>query len=386
MKNVLLVGIEGVYNYGCEAIVRGTVKILKDAVPGINISYASYNYVDDVRRLEGCDINVVERKHFARWSLRNILRKLLSFVGVKIRMPYDDVSLLKGYDAVFSIGGDIYTLTSNGGYNKELPQLLEKCKVVGAKYILWGASVGKFEKNPEALSFFREHLKKIDAVVVREKVSYEYLRSMGLGETLFLAPDPAFFVPCNDLRLKSGGEKVVGVNLSPHSALYMYNSREDAIKKQCEALVRLAERMQCRIMLLPHVISDDVCDNDLHYLSCIKDFISEDCHNKVELVATDPGFVGIKQYLAKCDYVIAARMHCAINAICVGVPTLFLSYSEKAKGMSEFVYGNGNALLSLPDFENTELVLERIAMLDKIKISMELAKSFDYKKLLSGIL
>ena len=32
MKNVLLVGIDGVYNYGCEAIVRGTVKILKDAV------------------------------------------------------------------------------------------------------------------------------------------------------------------------------------------------------------------------------------------------------------------------------------------------------------------------------------------------------------------
>ena len=32
MEKVLLIGIDGVYNYGCEAIVRGTVEILK-AVP-----------------------------------------------------------------------------------------------------------------------------------------------------------------------------------------------------------------------------------------------------------------------------------------------------------------------------------------------------------------
>ena len=48
MKNVLLIGIGGVYNYGCEAIVRGTIEILRNVDPAIKISYASYNYEDDV--------------------------------------------------------------------------------------------------------------------------------------------------------------------------------------------------------------------------------------------------------------------------------------------------------------------------------------------------
>ena len=61
MKNVLLIGIGGVYNYGCEAIVRGTVNILKTINPNVHISYASYNYEDDVRRLADCDIRIVKR-------------------------------------------------------------------------------------------------------------------------------------------------------------------------------------------------------------------------------------------------------------------------------------------------------------------------------------
>ena len=52
MEHVLLIGIGGVYNYGCEAIVRGTVEILRKVNPQIQIAYASYNYVDDKRRLK----------------------------------------------------------------------------------------------------------------------------------------------------------------------------------------------------------------------------------------------------------------------------------------------------------------------------------------------
>lgn len=37
--------------------------------------------------------------------------------------------------------------------------------------------------------------------------------------------------------------------------------------------------------------------------------------------------------------VIAARMHCGINAIICGVSAIFLSYSEKSRGMARLVYG-----------------------------------------------
>lgn len=43
-------------------------------------------------------------------------------------MPYDSTDWLNEYDTVFSIGGDLYTLTSIGGCNISLPLFLEKCQ------------------------------------------------------------------------------------------------------------------------------------------------------------------------------------------------------------------------------------------------------------------
>lgn len=56
MKNVLLIGIGGVYNYGCEAIIRGTVSILKSINPEITVSYASYNYEDEYKTFKRLQI------------------------------------------------------------------------------------------------------------------------------------------------------------------------------------------------------------------------------------------------------------------------------------------------------------------------------------------
>lgn len=203
MKNVLLIGIGGVYNYGCEAIVRGTVNILKTINPNVHISYASYNYEDDVRRLADCDIRIVKRKRIGRWSWRNVLRKLFSHVNISYKIAYDTTDWLANFDTVFSIGGDIYTLSSTGAYNSTLPNFLEQCQSKGLKYVLWGASVGKFENNPSALAFYKEHLKKIDLIVARESVTVNYLRSLGIDNNVMLAPDPAFFVESPRIEKKS---------------------------------------------------------------------------------------------------------------------------------------------------------------------------------------
>ena len=48
-------------------------------------------------------------------------------------------------------------------------------------------------------------------------------------------------------------------------------------------------------------------------------------------------------------------MHCAINAICENVPTLFLSYSQKSVGMCKYVYGSEKWVLKLSDL-NASLV------------------------------
>ncbi len=379
MKNVLLIGIGGVYNYGCEAIIRGTVSILKSINPEITVSYASYNYEDDIKRLRDCDIHIVKRQRPRRWSFKNIIRKLLSLVGIRNILSYDSTNWLDDYDTVFSIGGDIYTLDHNGNYDASLPLFLEKCQVRGIKYVLWGASVGKFEKKSKALTFFKKHLKKIDLIVAREFVTIDYLKSLGVVQNLVFAPDPAYFVECHSFKKldDKSNQMSIGINLSPLSSLYHYNNMEVAIAKQSEAICGLANQLNCKFVFLPHVLAHSKMDNDLTYMQCIADKVRTAGYI-VEMVDEDPGFIGLKQFLVKCDFIIAARMHCAVNAISMNIPTLLLAYSEKANGMADFAYGTKETVISLTDFEDYHKVADIIKKWDYVS-RINMIKNFDFK-------
>ena len=380
MKNVLLVGIYGVFNYGCEAIVRGTVNILKEIDPSIKVSYASYNYKDDKRRLSDCDVTIINRQFPRKWSFRNILEKCLLRVGIRCSAPFDTTHWVGKFDAVFSIGGDIYTIWPNNGYNRKLPQFLEKCQKKGLKYILWGASVGKFESNPEALLFFKEHLRKIDLIVLREPESKTYLKSLGIEQNVVMAPDPAFSVGEVCVPKKKGKLQTIGINLSPLSSGYKYNDYDSAIVAQADAVMRIIDMLNVDVLFLPHVVKTHKLDDDYSYMLDIRNKLPESYQKRVSIIDDDPQFVGLKKDIDRCDFVIAARMHCAINAVTRGCPTLLLSYSEKAKGMAEFIYGNRNAVVDLNSFENMECLKSTIEEWNQ-QILYDKITGFDYKSI-----
>lgn len=377
MKKILLIGIYGTYNYGCEAIVRGTVNIIKSINPQTEVFYASMRGSDDRKRLKGCNVTIIDRPAKKKWTIYNVIRKLLSWVGITYVVPYDSLKWIPSdIDAVFSIGGDLYTLNPDGSFDMSLPLFLEKCQKRGMKYFLWGASVGKFDSNPSALKFFKNHLPKIDLIFVREKNTQRYLSTLGVENNVILAPDPAYYVRNSEIKKQFNSDSLtIGVNLSPLSALYEYKDMELAIQKQSEAIISLIKATDNNIVLIPHVISPSFQDNDRTYLSAIMDIVSKQYGKRITLVSDDPGFEGLSPIISQCKVVIAARMHCAVNSISVGVPALFLSYSEKAKGMSEFVYGNANNCIGLKDFENTELVLNKISKIGEIKEDL---KKFDF--------
>lgn len=383
----LLIGIGGVYNYGCEAIIRGTYNIIKSANPDAEITYASYNYEYDTKRLKDLDIEIVERYHIKRWSYRNVIRKLLSYINIHYPIPFDNPKAFRGYDYVLSIGGDMYTLDQYGEFDAGLPIFLEKLRKQGCKYILWGCSVGPFEKNPNALKFFSAHLEKIDKIIAREMVTVNYLKSLGIKKTVVFAPDPAFMVE-GPKRIKGNNRKkklTIGINLSPLSALYEYNNVDVAIEEHAKCVERIVKEYDAHIIFLPHVISKTDSDNDLDYLEKVKRGISDEIKDKVSIVDTDPGFVGLKKELLKCDIVLAARMHCAINAITSGVPALFMSYSSKAYGMSKMVYNHGGGVITLKEFTDFDKLREKINTLINIQIDIESIQLFNYSKIINGI-
>lgn len=381
MGKILLIGVRGTYNYGCEAIIRGTVDLLEKNLPNAQVYYASYSYKDDIKRLHGCKVHLINRNQM---FARRLVRKALSILGIKYNMPYDNLSWVKKYnfDAVFSIGGDIYTLDARKNYDPALPVLCEKLQSSGLKYILWGASIGPFTGNKEAEDFFKKHLEKADLIVCREENSQKYLGSLGIEKNVVLAPDPAFSVPDRSSETGKTNKSYIGVNLSPLSSAYFYKNIEDAAVGQARILVNMIERYDTDILLLPHVLSPtDLNDNDLLFLKKVRENIPEEYKDKVTLIETDPGFIGIKAYIKQCKTVVAARMHCAINALSCGVPAVFLSYSEKSKGISKYAYGtdkyaielsdaanlNGLDLLDMPEIKTTFSTDRKTNALDEIR-------------------
>ena len=76
---ILLVGIGGVFNYGCEAIVRGTVAMLRSKLPQAPIFYASLDYDRDRHALGDLDIRIVDvrlKRYTFRWLCERIRRRL----------------------------------------------------------------------------------------------------------------------------------------------------------------------------------------------------------------------------------------------------------------------------------------------------------------------
>lgn len=358
---VLLIGIGGVYNYGCEAIVRGTEAIVRREYPDASIVYASRRVADDTKRLEGSKVQAIERGHPQRYSAKNICRKLLSLSGIRWTPMTDSLGLLKNIDAVFSIGGDIYTLSPTADYSMSFPKFGDVARRKGIPYLLWGASVGPFTENHKAERDFARHLKGLSLITARETGTVDYLQSLGISDNVVPCADPAYVVApeikANGIR--QGDKFTIGINLSPLSIRYTDHPEKEAIRAaQAKTIEGLIKAFDARIVLIPHVVCDfNEGDDDCRYLRKIQQAIAPEYQEAVTYLDSDIGFVGTKKELIKCDLIIAARMHCAINALAAHVPTIIVAYSSKAEGMCQYVYGNGNWLISLSEF-GTKGVLE----------------------------
>ncbi len=360
---ILLIGISGVYNYGCEAIVRGTEVILRRAYPNAEIVYASRRPSDDQRRLAGSQVTIIQRPKHNRYSIKNACRKLASFGGVRWQIRIDSLRLLRKVDAVLSIGGDLYTPGPLGDCSLAFPKFGDAARRRGIPYVLWSASVGPFSHDADLENAFRKHLNRLTLITARESTTIDYLASQGIAEKVVPCADPAYVV-ARDIRAdgsRSRERPTIGVNLSPLATRFSARSAEEAIREQARSLESLVQATGATIVLIPHVVCDfDPNDDDLAYLRRLKEAIAPECQDAVVLRHSDGGFVGAKRDLARCDLVIAARMHCAINALAARVPTLLVAYSRKAVGMAQYVYGNGEWVLPIDQFANEQVLIDKV--------------------------
>lgn len=315
-------------------------------------------------------------------NIRRIINKGLRIISIEKQLAlWDAMSVVDDCDIVFSVGGDIYTIPQYIIDNNKAVKhsaIVEFGKIV-TKYIpmvIWGASIGPFGEKLDVKNYYLDHFKDINKIFCREAKTFNYLKSNGIISNLELCPDPAFYVrPMYDNKIFTKGKKTrIGLNLSPLSVREQIGEEITSIQRRIvETIKELCVIPNSEIVLVPHVISPiSEKDNDLTYLKNIYNIIPIDYRKNVSILEDAKDFLETKNFLKTCDIVIAARMHCAINAVMERVPTIFLYYSQKGLGMAQYIYGNSNWAIKLTDIDK-QLKNKTIEMLSKREsISKEL--------------
>jgi len=360
-KKIGLFGIYGLYNYGTEAIVRGTYKLIKLSWPNSEIILYTFLPNQDRKVVEDLNISCMsvplKKFVFARRLFNKLLRVLNFEYQVQI---WDATRVADECDMVFSVGGDIYTIPKHLieiGREPRHNLLVEFGKEIVKRkpLIIWGASIGPFGNKEKIANYYFNHFKDVSLIICREQITMSYLLNNGIKDNAFLLPDPAFFVVDNiQQKLEVSGKVKVALNLSPLSVRESLG--EDYIEffnSLKRSIIDLLEIPNVDFYLLPHVISPlSDNDNDLIFLKKIFDEIPEEYKNRLTLVSNNNGFLKTKRFLRHCDIVIAARMHCAINAVSEGIPTIILTYSQKGVGMAEYIYDNNKWSVPLLEIEH----------------------------------
>ncbi|HMK45464.1 MAG TPA: polysaccharide pyruvyl transferase family protein, partial [Methanocella sp.] len=228
----ILAGNAPYVNRGCEAITRGTVKILRNSFKNPKficishfqseqqyqkqkiketddaITHLSYRYLNKKMLIsnfwkpviwEGVYQHITDRDSIYSWGYHEML-------------PY-----LKDASAILSVGGDNYTLDYG------VPRLftgLDDLVIARKKpIVLWGASIGPFSTMPDYERYMSSHLKKVTGIFARESATVQYLKDIGVADNVYPVGDPAFLMD----PIKPTGiddempieKNAIGINLSP---------------------------------------------------------------------------------------------------------------------------------------------------------------------------
>ena len=374
-ERLLFIGNGPFSNHGCEAIIRGTIRILNksfDQPKFINMPCASAAQITSDRSFKTgsikdlLEIPLPPRSPKSRWSLKGIMFRAgarfgpfpFGFQGHQDFM-HDFAKYLDNFDVALQVGGDNFSFDYYG-YGVSYMAMNKVLARKGIPVVIWGASVGPFSSKPFSEKWVIKQLHKdVKIILVREPASFEYLTKKGLGKKTYLVGDPAFvmesLLPVNkDLQDINGG---IGINLSPLLGNYINKNNGTCWAKEAAKIIKKIKHITNKLLvLIPHVVPPYESDYEFLKYSLKIAGLGE---NEVLLLPPTLNAPELKWIISKLDLLIAARMHAAIAAFSSCVPTICIAYSVKAKGISRQIFGSEKYIISTKEL-NEDVVLEKV--------------------------
>lgn len=344
-------------NRGCEAIAKGTAYILgapKEQLIGFcrNIDLDNRVGLGQLYTLIPTNNNesiiqkVIRKLKFTTYIWSDEKRR--DYVFSKMYKKFLDK--ISQHDIMFSTGGDMLCYGDNQ-VNYTNNYISQK----GIKTVLWGCSIGKKNLTPAKI----DTLKRFSVITVRESLTYELLKELGL-KNVYLFPDPAFVLKPEECILPQIFTlgKVIGINLSNFVGQDV--SSNSIIGKNLRNMINhILTTTDYNILFIPHVLWKGQNDR----IICTELNNSFGYTGRTEILDTESlNYCQIRFIISKCNLFIGARTHAVISAYSTCVPTLALGYSIKSIGIAKD--------LGLPD----ETVVDCMHM----DSDNRLISSFDY--------
>ncbi len=346
-------------NHGSEAIVRGTVAILRkffDHTEIISAETERYPYSNIPEK----DPGIIHKPLY--WPKRGSFRWLkhqLTKYYISPELAYGKtvskiMPEVQKADVVLSLGGDGYTHKPSLFMAENNLALKE-----GVPTVLWGASIGNLVGSEKYRKKVFDHLKTFTALFIRETVSRDYLRQNGVVENVHLVEDPAFImepeIPDDCTLAQNEYKESIGISLS---RLFLkrtryHNEIEKAVYDTIEAIRKKTGRP---IVLIPHCVAD--YDDDYALLESVRKKHSKEWHDVICLPKMLPA-AQIKWIISKLHALVAARTHATIAAFSTSVPTVSIAYSFKAEGLNKRLFDGLNYVV-MKDHFTPENVVERL--------------------------
>ena len=349
----------GSTNHGCEAIVRSTV----DLTGAKAVLMSSDPTADMTYGLDGvCEIRPDHKKpekysssYMASWLKVHLLKKRDASDATFFAPVF---AAAKECDLALSIGGDNYCY----GEQRFLYLIDKELRRRAVRTILWGCSI-----EPDSLKGdLLEDLRGFDRIIARESLTLNALKEKGL-DRVELCPDPAFALKRVPTILPEGFEEgnTVGINVSPLS-LSFSDSRYKTMRAFSVLIQTILDKTPMKVILIPHVVRYN--DDDRNPLG---ELYSEFQNTGRVVMVSDRPAGELKDIIARCRFMVAARTHATIAAYSCGVPTLAVGYSVKSKGIATDLFGTDKDYVvpvqTLDEDGLSELFFKMMLAEDKIR-------------------
>jgi len=377
-------------NRGCEAIIRGTVKILREHFKNpkfVCIShfqneqqYLEQKFCETDEAIVHLAANRINKKEAIQKGWKpstwiHVYQHLFNPDALKDWIYEDMFSYLDRATAVLSVGGDNYAIDFG------LPTLFTGLDDVvlekGKSIFLWGSSIGPFSALPEYEQYMSRHLNNVTGIFARESSTMDYLKSINVTDNVYHVSDPAFYMdPVKPAEIDDSTpfeEDAIGINLSPLMAKYVTGGDLDCWTKIAGSIIQaVAHKTEMPIYLIPHVAIPG--SNDYEFMRKALSQIDEIPKNVTLVPAYNAAET--KWIISQMTLFAGARTHATIAALSSCVPTLSFAYSMKAIGINRDVFESESYLLA-PQNINASNSVEKISSMitDINSIQSELKKT-----------